>query len=250
MISEKEFSSGFQDFWNKCLPFLTPQMFAELNATGNMRSKGRRNWIKPLNTSDDNSTNDVVSEAAFELFAKSLESGVGVETLALDDNFLENVVARALGRTASQRLRKGVVLQTAVTPPIIQVVGLADRLESYFRNHPKERPIVVQPQFKGCGVLDSCFGDLITPGHLYELKMGDRNLRSSDIKQALTYCTLNYFSCQYEFANIVILNPRRGSEYTFDIEELASWISGRTAAELFHDIREFLYGLETLHQGP
>ncbi|MCW3054362.1 MAG: hypothetical protein JWN14_3532 [Chthonomonadales bacterium] len=248
MISDKEFSNGFADFWTRSLPYLTLQLFAELNAKGNVRLKGRRNWIKPMDALNDSSTNDIVSEAAFELFSIALNQGFAVQDIAQDKNQFDNIILRAIERTDNQRLKRGKASQKVEDVPASEAIQLAIRLDHYFSNHPSERPIAIQPLFKGCGILDTCFGDILTPGHLYELKMVDRNLRSTDIRQVLTYCTLNHFSGQYDISNAVILNPRRGSEYTFNIEELVSRTSGKTAPELFQEIMEFLLDLESKHQ--
>ncbi len=246
MISEKQFASEFSGFWAETLPFLTPQAIAELNFNGATMGDGRREWMKPLAGSGDNSNNDVTAEIAFGLFAGSLKMRAPLAELSEDAAFIRGVEEGAKGRVLG--LRRETVLRThSPQPPTVEAIELAVRLESYFGIYPLES-IVMQPRFKGCGILDSCYGDILAGKSLFELKMVDRNLRSADIRQVLVYCALNYRSSQFEIDSVTILNPRRGSEFSFDLEELAERISGKNAAELFHHITTFLADFETVHK--
>ena len=128
-----------------------------------------------------------------------------------------------------------------------EAIDLAMRLQTYFEDYPIET-IVIQPRFKGCGILDSCYGDILARKSLCEVKMVDRNLRSADMRQVLAYCALNYRSSQYEIDSVTILNPRRGLEFSFVVEELAERASGKNASELFHHITTFLSDFEAVHQ--
>jgi hypothetical protein len=247
MISEKEFAVGFAGFWSECLPFLTPQVVAEFNVIGTALTEGRREWVKPLAGSGDNSNNDVVAETAFGLFAASLKEGKDVLTLARD-----MAMIKAIGDSAIERILglRGywMAKRRQIDSPTDEAIELAKRLEDYFSAQPSEQLIVVQPQFKGCGILNSCYGDLHAAKCLYELKMVERNLRSADLRQVLIYCALNYRSQQYNIESVVVLNPRRGIEFRFAVEELAARAARKTSGELFHEITEFLCNFETAHQ--
>ncbi len=247
MISEKEFASGFTGFWAECLPFLNPQVIAEFNLSGTALTEGRREWVKPLAGSGDSSNNDVVAEAAFGLFAASLKERRDVLTLAKDKSLIRTIGDSAIERVLSLR-GYWMVKRHDLKTPIDEAVELAKRIEDYFGRRPTGHPIVVQPQFKGCGILNSCYGDLFAMDCLYELKMVERNLRSADLRQVLIYCALNYRSQQYVIDNVTVLNPRRGIEFRFSVEELAKRASGKTSSELFHQITDFLCNFETMHQ--
>jgi hypothetical protein len=121
------------------------------------------------------------------------------------------------------------------------------RLESYFDDY-SPNSILIQPRFRGCGILDSCYGDILGKKCLFELKMADRNLRSADVRQLLTYCALNHHSSQYEIESLAILNPRRGLEFAFQVEDLAQRASRKNASELFHGITSFLSDFERVHK--
>jgi len=246
MISEKTFASEFSGFWAETLPFLTPQAIAELNISGTAMGDGRHQWMKPLTCSGDNSNNDVIAETAFGLFAEALKAEEPVVELCKDVALIHRIEESARGRVFG--LRRGAVERPqSVYPNTSEAIHLANRLETYFEDFPLEL-IVIQPRFKGCGILDSCYGDILAKKSLCELKMVDRNLRSADIRQVLAYCALNYRSSQYEINTVTILNPRRGLEFSFGIEKLAEHASGKTATELFHQITTFLADFETVHQ--
>ena len=246
MISEKAFANEFSGFWSEALPFLTPQVIAELNLSGTAMGDGRRQWVKPLIGSGDNSNNDVIAETSFGLFAESLKSGRPVAELCEESDLIQRVKESAIGRILGLR-REGLPRTHRAHPNTEEAVALAKRLEVYFEYCPVES-ICIQPRFRGCGILDSCNGDILAEKNLIELKMVDRNLRSADIRQVLVYCALNHRSLQYEIDRVTILNPRRGLEFAFGVEELTERKSGKTSSELFHQISTFLADFETVHQ--
>jgi hypothetical protein len=131
--------------------------------------------------------------------------------------------------------------------PTDEAIELAIRLEDFFAAEPSADTILIQPPFKGCGIIDSCYGDVLQGDHLFELKMVDRNLRSIDLRQVLVYCALNHNSQQYLIKTVSVLNPRRALEYRFDLNELVLQIANKTPAELFHQITDFAYNFESLH---
>ena len=132
--------------------------------------------------------------------------------------------------------------------PSDEAIELATRLEEFFQEQSSRQAIVIQPPFRGCGILDSCYGDLLQGDHLFELKMVDRNLRSIDLRQVVVYCALDHYGQQYRIKTTSILNPRRGIEYRFELEDLVAQISNKTPAELFHQIVDFLYNFESVHR--
>jgi len=246
MISEKQFANEFSGFWTETVPFLTPHTIAELNLSGTPMGGGRREWMKPLAGSGDNSNNDVIAETAFGLFAESLKAEVPISKLREDAVLIQRIEDSAKGRVFGLRREVGGRAHSP-QPRTSEAIDLATRLETYFEEYSLDS-IVIQPMFKGCGILDTCYGDILARKTLCELKMVDRNLRSADIRQVLTYCALNYRSSQYEIESMTVLNPRRGLEFSFDVEELAEKASGKNASDLFHHITTFLADFETVHQ--
>jgi len=249
MISEKKFASGFSAFWTDCLPFLTAQAVAELNLNGEPLTDEYRGLVKPL-SSLEKSSNDVTAEAAFGLFVASVNSGTDVLSLAEDQQLIGNITSAAFGRVRLTRDGLGRYWKEkrhSLTTANDEVVELAKRLENYFAPYRRRQSLILQPQFKGCGILDACYGDILAGHTLYELKMVDRNLRGLDLRQVMIYAALNHESEQFDIANISILNPRRGLEYSLTLEEFADRAARQTAAELCHKITNFLQDIESVH---
>lgn len=95
------------------------------------------------------------------------------------------------------------------------------------------------PPFKGCGILDSCNGDLLVGEELIEIKAGDRSFRARDVRQLLTYCALNHSSHEYALTKVGCANPRRGTKFSIDIETLCIEVSSKPAPELLAEVVYF-----------
>jgi hypothetical protein len=96
--------------------------------------------------------------------------------------------------------------------------------------------VIFEPSFSGCGFLNSCVGDVLIGDELYEVKAGDRRFRSTDLRQLITYCALNYAAGTCAIAKAGCVNPRRGTYFVFDLAAIAYAMSGKSAGELFSDI--------------
>ncbi len=120
-----------------------------------------------------------------------------------------------------------------------EVAEIADRLNKVF---DFSKSVVLRPMFPGCGYVDSSEGDVIFGSTLFEIKTVDRAVRSSDIRQTITYAALNAASASSRFniCGIGLFNPRRGQFCDIEIEHICSEISGRPAQELFEVIIQAL----------
>lgn len=96
--------------------------------------------------------------------------------------------------------------------------------------------MTLRPRFRGCGKIYDCEGDLIRGKCLYEIKAGERNFRSIDIKQALVYCALNKSSRQFDIDQICIFNPRMGISFESNLNNLAIELSGSGYIDLLDKI--------------
>ncbi|MGI2030331.1 hypothetical protein [Endozoicomonas acroporae] len=81
--------------------------------------------------------------------------------------------------------------------------------------------MVVDPSLPGCGFINPAKGDLINQRTLIEIKSGERKFSVIDLRQILTYCTLNHFSeSPYNIKFIELYNPRMGISYRDNIDNL------------------------------
>ena len=245
MISEKQFSEQFSGFWNQCLPFLTPQVIAQMNVEGTPMPDSLGVVATPLDATEDSANNDLVADTGFGIFAAAIreeESVCSIRNVAL----LEKVTQSAFERIKRLRSAEGKTKMKHLRA-MDDSMEIAVRLEDFFENEGAGK-LLIQPRFKGCGILDSCYGDLFMGNTLYEVKCVERNLRSIDIRQVLTYCALNYQSCQFEIDEVCVVNPRRGISFRFSVESLAQQASSKNSAELFHQIGDFLMNFETIQR--
>ncbi len=230
MISEKDFATSFGGFWSECLAFLTPQLVGEMNLAHEVIEDWSGKPVKPFSTGGDNTQNDFIAETAFELFIKAIETETGILVLSQDKTLLAqiatNAITRLIGLQTETRSMRHKFPEIATT----ESIRLAKRMEDYFASRPSERPFVIQPRFKGCGILDSCYGDILAGSCLYESKMVDRNLRSSDLRQLLIYSALNSRSQQYNIDRVAVLNVRRGTVYEFNINNLALQVAKKSGS--------------------
>jgi hypothetical protein len=98
------------------------------------------------------------------------------------------------------------------------------------------------PTFRGCGLLDACAGDILIGNKLFEVKAGDRPYRSSDLRQLLTYCSLNSVDHSHEIKSVGCVNPRHGTYFCIEVDLLALELSSKSATELFAEIIYLLSG--------
>jgi hypothetical protein len=120
-----------------------------------------------------------------------------------------------------------------------EALKLADSLRRFFLR-TKDRSLVFWPEFPGCGILHKCVGDVLQGSKLIEVKAGDRTFRMTDIRQVLTYCSLNFASKRYDLRDIVLVNPRRGVFHQTSVADLIVECSATTAVDFFSSVIEFI----------
>lgn len=245
MISEKQFSEQFSGFWGQCLPFLTPQAIAAMNVNGVPMPDSRGFVARPFAPTEESANNDLVADTGFGIFAAAVQSGKSVHSVR-NEALVERISQSAFERIKGLRKLEGKA-DLKHLRGIDDAMEIAVRLEDFFECEDAGE-LLIQPRFKGCGILDSCYGDLLMHTTLYEVKCVERNLRSIDIRQVLTYAALNYQSRQYAINQVCVVNPRRGIAFRFDVETLAQHASGKNSAELFHQIGDFLMNFETIQR--
>lgn len=169
-----------------------------------------------------------INEIAFQIFCNSLAAGDSGHT---EPQSIAEARWRVLGLESAD----------AVTDPSTDEMDdareQARRLSFYFlRVVAQGRALEVKPKFAGCGIIDSCEGDLYCGGQLFEVKAGDRNVRSIDLRQLLVYAALSYSEQGRPIDTIGLFNPRMGTHFSSKLDEVCAEISGRPAAELLAEL--------------
>ncbi|MHB1219763.1 MAG: hypothetical protein ACYC1L_16345 [Alphaproteobacteria bacterium] len=228
MISEIAFCQNHSSFWRLTAP-TTDLFIRRLN-----RDLYDRDFppMKKLTTPNRRA---FVNEIAFELFSLSVTNAVSsVAVISLDEvsPSVEKVRARAARRKGPR--------ETYENPPdsfeMQDIVEQHRRMMLALAPSTHIKSIVPQPYFPGCGIIDSCVGDVLASTTLYEIKAGDRAFKSIDVRQLLTYATLNQLSGQHNINRLALFNPRSGVRASFDVDEMCFEVSGKDSNTLFREI--------------
>jgi hypothetical protein len=117
---------------------------------------------------------------------------------------------------------------------------LAHRLARFFLTYENKELIVPWPYFAGCGILESCQGDILTGSTLYEVKSGEGGFRLTDLRQVLAYCALNHARPLHTISSVGFINPRVGIFYISNVDTLVRSAAGISADSFFFDTANFL----------
>jgi hypothetical protein len=193
----------------------------------NLRLYGRE--FPSMSSSVAPSRRGFVNEVAFQLFvATRTNPSVSPET-------------EANATSAARQLILGKNSSSTDTSPL-NVEEMLDakeqltRLKIFFANKRGGAALELMPAFAGCGIVDSCNGDVYFGTSLFEVKAGDRNFRSIDLRQLLTYAALNYAQSKRRIEEIGLFNPRVGISFSMGIDELCLEVSGHPASHTLSEI--------------
>jgi hypothetical protein len=231
VIDASTFALSFNAFWHAYTP--TCEHFVR-----RLNLSGLEGYFPPMSQVAKTKRRALIAEYAFSLFVErrkgaSIFADLGVESQA---NRAWAETTRRLAPYSAQ----GLDIETSLDDEENkEVAEIADRLSRVF---DFSKSVVLRPSFPGCGYVDESEGDVIFGSTLYEVKTVDRPVRSSDIRQTITYAALNAASLsdQFEIHGIGLFNPRRGQFFDIEIEHVCSEISGRRAQELFEVVIQAL----------
>jgi hypothetical protein len=226
MISERKFSKSFSSFWNELLPIAEDYV--------RLMNRILIRYCKPTKSElkINRDKRSVINELSFRLFMYSVK---GIHLSSNDKHKLSIKVISYIKRIAPN-------IQTELTLNKIELNEaefLSHSLADYFKDDKTEL-LKFWPDFKGCGIIHSCKGDIIDNNKLIEVKAGDRNFRITDIRQIITYLALNSISKQYTIKNIALVNPRKGLSFNTNVEEFIEGCSKKKPIDIFGDIIDFI----------
>lgn len=228
MISETRFANSHAGFWHALLPLSEAYLRA--------RNQTLPMFARPLQSALDPMQRGVVNETAFQFYVASVKQKCSLSDL--DSNIALEAARRALDHVRRMRQYSRVEASELDQIGMSEAKKLAMRIEGFFSQ--QWQCIVPSPRFPGCGWLDEAEGDVLADGVLFEIKAGDRNVRSIDLRQVLVYCALNFVSKSYNILKICILNPRTGCYLQDDLESLCRGCGGASAADTLGEIAEYM----------
>jgi hypothetical protein len=220
LTSETQFSRHNSSTWES----LTPMMELYVRRM-NLRLIERA--FAPMEHETAPSRRGFINEIAFELFASFVNGH-------LPANIEAECVSKA--RRSILHLERADDLSDPNQTEMSDAREQLRRLTLFFQSAASGRLVEAKPRFSGCGIISSCEGDIYVQGELFEIKAGDRNVRSVDIRQLLIYCALNYAGPRREIQRIGLFNPRVGTHFSIDLDQLCAEISGRPTKELLSEM--------------
>lgn len=226
MISERKFSNSYSSFWNELLP--TADSFVRrMNLSLERYCHSTESKLE-----SDRDKRAVVNELAFRLFmklAKEIELSDS-EKLDLSENVSNYIEKLAPNININRPISK---------EEINEAESICTALATFFPAR-EFSALEFWPNFKGCGRMQACKGDIIINDKLIEVKAGDRHFRMTDIRQVITYLSLNSISKQYTIEQIALVNPRKGVFFETTVEFLIEDCSRRKPVDVFGDIIDYL----------
>jgi len=220
MISEVSFSRGFASFWTEYTPWLGDYV-SSINKGIGVRIE------VPIEIGNDTIHRAINNVVAFSLFKNLIEHNED----SVEKAFTESVdIMKNFPRNNLETYKLSNEYKVIITI-------LSKRLI----NRYKQRSPEFYPQFSGCGIMESCQGDLLYDDTLVEIKAGERGLQSSDVKQIITYCALNWLSgSPLLISQIEFYNPRQGILWKSELSDLIISVSSLPLEDLFDQIGKYL----------
>lgn len=182
----------------------------------------------PLHTNRDPQRNSLISEAMFCAFSRRSQR---VE--------LEDVERATAYLTRLPGARQDWHLDQV---ELSDADALLWRLNAMIERGSYEDPVIVRPSFPGFGIVEQAEGDILRGRVLFEVKSVERQLRSADFRQVLTYAAQDYHG-ENRVNRITFLNPRYGYVFSVEGEELALDVGSVSWAMMMQGIGQFMSGL-------
>src|SRR5579862_6297347 len=175
----------------------------------------------------------VVNELGFLIFVSAMESRT--QPHLLPAGVVKERAEEALGYVARMAHHSGAPPAHPRHVGVREATALATSLFSYFVGGDVGR-VVTKPLFSGCGWLDHAEGDVLAGTMLYEIKAGERQFRSLDLRQLLCYCALNFSAKTYDIQSVALMNPRSGTYFYDSLERMCQKIAGSSAGDILGEI--------------
>jgi hypothetical protein len=187
--------------------------------------------FEPLVSETSAARRSFVNETAFQALCRKIsDAHLGKQPTTEVENFQR--VAPKVAATAKRSGWDGDYISPLSDTEFADAVSQIDRISRCLGWIAPIKDISCRPALQGCGPINACYGDFLAASTLVEIKAGDRNFRSIDFRQVLTYAILNKISNQYLIENISLINPRVGISIVLPVEEFSYEVSGRGLANL------------------
>lgn len=180
-----------------------------------------RRFAPPLRSQMKPAAHGIINELAFRLFVAASKSGETIN--ALSAGAVDSAIDSATAHIRGLRQLSRTPIRDPEPEELREAVALAKRHLRFFRRKGDLQPL---PSFPGCGWLSECAGDVVAEKTLFEVKSGQRGFRSTDLRQVLAYCALNFAAKNYDISHVCLVNPRVGTYLEGDRRALRRGVWG------------------------
>jgi len=178
-----------------------------------------------------------INEVAFAAFCQAVSDGSGRPPSKLTPEELDRAVSYVLSLPIRREAQGEIASERVLAPEeVLDIDEQRRRLIWTFSFNKPAGSLLTEPIFPGCGMIDTCRGDLIASDALYEVKAGDRLFRSIDVRQLIVYGALNFIAKRFVIERLGLFNPRVGISATMSADDLCFEISGKQSSELFAEV--------------
>ncbi|MGJ3493562.1 hypothetical protein ACR9PT_03135 [Piscirickettsia salmonis] len=237
MISETTFAKKFTSFWNKTLP----------NANNYIRliNGGLIEVLyKPLESASRKQNTALVNEVAFDLFRVAIKNNYPSSSIYCKGRFSAIHLKKSLDNSLSYLKRFAYIEDSLLPLSNQELLQTSDIFLNLYDRYSAEN-VNVHPVFSGCGYINQAAGDIVKDSTLIEIKAGERKFSIYDLRQVLTYLTLNFYSKdQITINTIEFFNPRMGIVFNHKVEDLCKNISALSSFELFSEVYSFITNID------
>lgn len=228
MISEKVFIKNYTGFWNSLFPLHNAFMKGVI-----LECSQHQSDIELTTTGRRFS---FVSEVGFQIFVLCTERQIPISDITFNSDLYKQVEGKCHEKFELFHDDDSTIRDSLSRNEFDDAIKIIHSLNRKFLG----RTVTVNPQFTGCSIIDTCYGDILIGNTLYEIKSVTRNFNIIDFRQLITYCALNYVSKIHSINSIGLYNPKRNMTYEIDLELFASAIAGAFIHDIYWDILNFI----------
>ncbi len=226
MITANEFANRFSSLWRELTPN-SERVVRRLNLAV-------ERYFDPLEGISIPTRHALINEIGFEL-----SRGLSINGWP-PENFSPHEVPDEKYEIVRDRLMNLAGVAAEDLAPLSgdeegEALDLCYRIIHFFANVLHSRPDFF-PKFPGCGFLYPSQGDIRTETTLFEVKSGERQFRSPDLRQLLVYSAANFAAKGSLVREIGLLNPRMGTYFVWDLRAVCFELGGFSPQELFEQI--------------
>lgn len=177
---------------------------------------------RPVPAQNTDRRSSFVAEVAFEIAA----AGGDLEP--------QKAAIMARARAALAHLPGAETSAEAISvPEWFEAMALARNLSEFVGR--RSGVAAYRPMIPGCGVVRPSSADVLVGNEIFEVKMVQRGFRSSDIRQAVTYCAMLHASGAAVGA-VSLVNPRQGHYFSSTVAGFALDAGSASWVELMQDL--------------